>query len=395
VTPGAGAGRLRVALDATPLLGRPTGVGVFCAGLLSGLAGREGLEVSAYAVSWRRRRGIEPLLPAGIRAHQRAMPARPLHRAWRRFDVPPIERFVGPVDVVHGTNFVVPPARRAAEVVTVHDLTPLRFPELCDRATLAFPDMVRRALRRGAWVHTHSTFVAEEVVDAFGADPGRVRAVAPGVPAIARDPAPASRRGGRDGERRHPVPELPPGTTRYILSVGTAEPRKDLPGLVRAFDEVAGDRPGLALVLAGPDGWGSQALASAVDASPFRARILRTGWVDAPALAALTERAAVLAYPSVYEGFGLPPLQAMAAGVAVVASRGGSIPEALGDAATLVDVGDRAALAGALAAVLDQPELRLDLVRRGAARAAQYTWARCAAGLDALYRDAAAGRARR
>ncbi len=383
--PGLSQRPLRVGVDATPLLGKPTGVGVFCAGVLSGLAERGDLEVSAYAVSWRRRRGMEEHLPPGVSARQRAMPARPLHGAWRRLDLPPIEWFVGPVDVVHGTNFVVPPTRRAAAVVTVHDLTPLRFPELCDAATLAFPDLVRRALRRGAWVHTHSAFVAAEVVDAFGADPERVRAVAPGAPVL--PPTPPARPGPGGPSVATLLPE---GTLRYVLAVGTAEPRKDLPGLVRAFDDVAADRPDLALVLAGPDGWGSDALERAIGASPFRSRITRAGWVDAGTLGTLLAGAAVLAYPSVYEGFGLPPLQAMSAGVPVVASRGGAIPEALGDAAMLVEVGDRAALAGALAEVLDSGHLRADLVRRGTERVARYTWARCADGLSALYRVAAA-----
>ena len=113
------------------------------------------------------------------------MPARPLHALWARRDGPPVEWFIGAADVVHGTNFVVPPTRRAAAVVSVHDLTPLRHPELCDAATLAYPGLIRRALRRGAWVHADSGFVAGEVVDAFEADPGRVRVVHPGRARVA------------------------------------------------------------------------------------------------------------------------------------------------------------------------------------------------------------------
>jgi glycosyltransferase involved in cell wall biosynthesis len=375
---------LRVAVDATALLARPTGVGVFCAGLLRGLRDLDDVDVRAYAVSWRRRAGLGRVLPSGVPARQRAMPARPLHWLWYRLDAPPIEWFVGHVDVVHGTNFVVPPTTLAAEVVTVHDLTPLRFPELCDAGTLAFPHMVRRALRRGAWIHTHSQFVADEIADAFGVPPERIAAVAPGIPS---PPAPAS-------AGRTPTTALPPKVARYVLSIGTAEPRKDLPGLVRAFDAVAGERPDLGLVLVGPDGWGSAALDEAVARSPFADRITRTGWVDDAARADLLSGAAVLAYPSIYEGFGLPPLEAMAAGVPVVATRGGAIPEALGDAARLVAVGDTDALAGALADVLDTHAVRDELVRRGLDRAASFTWSDCATGMRALYRRAAAAHAR-
>ena len=376
--------RLRVALDATPLLGRPTGVGAFCAGALAGLARRPELSVAAFAVSWRRRRGIGPLTPPGVSTGQRAMPARPLQAAWARRDRPAIELFIGPVDVVHGTNFVVPPARRAARVATVHDLTTVRFPELCDRPTLAYPGLIRRALGRGAWVHTPSAFVAAEVVEALGADPERVRAVPSGVPAL---PEPAA---GCDAEVAGRI--LPPGTDRYVLAVGTAEPRKDLPGLVRAFDELAGARPGVSLVLAGPGGWGSDELNRALGRSAFPDRVARTGWLDDDQLSSLLRRAAVLAYPSLYEGFGFPPLQAMAAGVPVVATRAGALPEVLGDAAELVAPGDHEALAAALARVLDSAAVRDDLVARGRRRAACFTWDRCAEGLAALYRDARADR---
>ncbi len=374
---------VRVAFDATALLGHPTGVGAYCAGALVGLSERSDVAVAAFAVSWRRRAGIADLVPSGISSNQRAMPARPLHFAWSHTEHPALEWFVGPADVVHGTNFVVPPTRRAARLSTVHDLTTVRFPELCDEPTLAYPTLIRRALRHGAWVHAPSVFVASEVIEAFGADPERVRAVHSGVPPVlplADDGAAAAAR------------FLPAATERYVLAVGTAEPRKDLPGLVGAFGALAADRPELALVLAGPEGWGSAALDEAVRSSGFGSRIVRTGWVDDATLSGLLRRAAVLAYPSLYEGFGFPPLQAMTVGVPVVASRAGALPEVLGDGADLVPLGDPDALAGALAVVLDSDSRRANLVARGTARASQFTWDRCAAGLAALYTDVAAAR---
>lgn len=375
--------RLRVAVDATALIGRPTGVGAFCAGLLGALGARTDVEVWAFAVTWRRRGAIVGALPAGVAARQRPMPARPLHLAWRRFDLPPVEWFVGHPDVIHGTNFVVPPARTAATVVTVHDLTPVRYPELCEGPTLAFPSLIAAALRRGAFVHTPSAFVAAEVIEVFGADPDRVRPVHSGIP------GPPLRAPADPGavERWRPA-----GTDRYILSVGTAEPRKDLPGLVRAFDLLAADHPDVGLVLAGPGGWGEGELAEALEACGHRERVRRTGWVDEATLSALLGGAAVLAYPSRYEGFGFPPLQAMAAGVPVVATRAGAVPEVVGDAALLVPVGDVSSLAGALSSVLDDAGTAADLVTRGRRRAGAFTWDRCAEGMAALYADAAADR---
>jgi glycosyltransferase involved in cell wall biosynthesis len=343
---------------------------------------RPGLEVRAFAVSWRRRGLLAGRLPSGVAARQRPMPARPLHAAWARLDAPPVEWFVGATDVVHGTNFVVPPTARAAAVVSVHDLTPLHHPELCDEATLAYPGLIRRALRRGAWVHADSAFVGAEVVEAFGADPTRVRVVNPGIPPL---PSPSP------DEVAATLARLLPGGGRFCLAVGTAEPRKDLPGLVRAFSALSAARRDVSLVLAGPTGWGETALAAAVDRSPARDRIVRTGWVDDRDLAALIASASVLAYPSLYEGFGFPPLQAMVVGVPVVATRAGSLPEVLGEGALLVDAGDTDALAGALNAVLGDDAVRGRMVAAGRAWAARYSWQRCAEGLEALYRDAAGG----
>jgi glycosyltransferase involved in cell wall biosynthesis len=373
--------RLRVAVDATPLLGYPTGVGAFCRGALGALAARPGLSVSAYAISWRRRRGIDAHLPPGVTARQRPMPARPLHALWSRADVPSLEWFVGRADVVHGTNFVVPPTGRAGAVVSVHDLTPLHHPEMCNEATLAYPALIRRALGRGAWVHTDSAFVAGEVVEAFGAVPERVRVVNPGVP-----PLPAV----TDAEASGVLARvLPPRVARYCLAVGTAEPRKDLPGLVRAFTVVAAYRDDVALVLAGPPGWGEQALTEAILESPAQPRIVRTGWLEDGTLAALVSRADLLAYPSLYEGFGFPPLQAMRAGVPVVATGAGSLREVLGDAALMVEPGDHDGLVLGLQRCLDDDSLRRRLRAAGTDRVAAFSWERCGEGLESLYRDVA------
>lgn len=363
---------LRVAVDATPLLGKRTGVGTFVAGALGALASDPGLELSAYALSLRARGTLAAALPPGVRPLRRPMAAGALIQAWARADRPPAEWWTGEVDVVHGTNYCVPPSRRARQIVTVHDLTPLRFPPLAGPTTRLFPTLVRRALDRGAHVHTPSAFVAAEVVELLGADPARVHAVHHGVPAV--PPAAAG--------------QASPVHGRYVLAIGTVEPRKDLPGLVAAFDAMAGAFPGLRLVIAGPEGWGVEALAAAVDRAHHADRVVRLGWLEPAVAAALLRGAAVLAFPSLYEGFGLPPLEAMAAGVPVVATRAGALPEVLGDAACLVPPGDPPALAEALALVLGDDEVRDGLVARGRQHVTRFSWQDCAAGLTALYRQA-------
>jgi glycosyltransferase involved in cell wall biosynthesis len=233
----------------------------------------------------------------------------------------------------------------------------------------------------GAFIHTPSRFVADEVVAEFGASPERVRVVAHGIPAH-RGRAPA-------GAGPRSATALPERTRRYVLALGTVEPRKDLPGLVRAFDRLAGDHPDVALVLAGSRGWGDDALERAIAASPWRHRIVRTGYIDDDALGDVLGGACVLAYPSVYEGFGFPPLEAMAAGVPVVATAVGAIPEVVGDGALLVAPGDIDALAGAVAGVLDDDARRRGLIERGRARAGLFSWTACGEGLAALYAAAA------
>ena len=372
---------LRVALDGEPLLGRRTGVGNFVQGLLDGLtdlvrSGAMALDVGVFAVTWRMRPELEKRVPAGAHVVGRPMPARPVRAMWQARIEAPLEWFTGPLDVVHGTNSIVPPTRRAARVVTVHDLSPLHWPEICDPATRVYPEFIRRAVRRGAWVHTDSQFVADEVIEAFGAAPERVRAIHPGIPALAA--------GGT-------APDLGP-VERYVIAVGTVEPRKDYPGLVRAFDAIAAARPGLGLVIAGGDAWGVEKLRATIDASPHRDRIIRPGYLAEADLAALIAGAAVLAYPSRYEGFGFPPLQAMAAGVPVVATSAGSVPEVVGTAATTVPVGDTDALAAALARVLDDREFARGQVAAGRERAAVFSWESLARGMAGLYADAAAAR---
>ena len=375
-----------MALDATPLLGPSTGVAAFCAGALGGLAARADLAVSAFAISWRRRKGIVAQVPTEVSTRQRAMPDRPLQAAWNRSSFPPVEWFIGRQQVVHGTNFVVPPTRRAARVLTVHDLTIVRYPELCDRSTLGFPDLIQRAVGAGAWVHADSEFVAAEVIEAFGIEPDRVRAVHPGVPGWGRG-------AGAAPQPADTLPfALPDGTSRYVLAIGTVEPRKDYPTLVEAFTTVSRAQPDVALVIVGADGWGAERLADAIRTSPARDRILRPGYLDDPGLEVTLRRASVLAYPSVYEGFGFPPLQAMAAGVPVVATAVGSIPEVVGDGAQLVEGGKPDELAEALIHLLGGgPDVEA-LVVRGHRRAAAFTWSKCAEGLDRLYRDAWAAR---
>lgn len=365
---------MRVAYDATSLLGIRTGVATMAHRLLEGLAIEPDVAVTAFACSWRGRSQFAAAVPAGVRVANRPLPARFAHFAWRHSPIPPVQWLTGAVDLVHGPNFLVPPSRNAARVMTVHDLTAVHHPELCDDHTRTYPAAIRRALAQGAYVHTVSDFVRTEVLDVFGADPQRVITVANGVDPIPdADPALGHARAGGD---------------EYILALGTIEPRKGYPVLVRAFDMLAARRTALRLVIAGPDGWGQEAFDAACRAATHRDRIVRIGMTDEMTRAALLRGARVLAFPSRYEGFGLPPLEAMSAATPVVATQAGAIAEVCGDAAELVAVDDADALADGLDRVLDDEELRRRLIERGLLRSAMFTWPVHVSGVVALYRRA-------
>ncbi|HET6750696.1 MAG TPA: glycosyltransferase family 1 protein [Actinomycetes bacterium] len=384
---------MKVALDATPLLGPRTGVGHYVAGLAEGLAelpGPEPEEVALVPFTWRGTGDLPRVAPAGprLRLGRRRVPARLLQAAWARMAFPPVEWLAGRVDVFHATNFVAPPARRAAVVVTVHDLTYLRYPGMVTAASARYRDLVPRALRRGAIVCTPTAAVADEVADAYRLPPERLVVTSLGVgpawrAATPPDPAWLAGRG---------LPE------RYLLFVGNREPRKNLPTLLTAYRDLLASRVpgGIAgspgdlppLVLVGPPGWGE-----ALDLAGLPPEAVRTpGYLPEDDLARVVAGAAALACPSWYEGFGLPALEALACGTPVVAADLPALREVLGDQAELVPPGDATALADAVARVLDDPGGEPARAARRA-RAAAFTWAACArATLSAYHRALAATR---
>ncbi len=362
-----------VALDVTPLVGPRSGVGYFVAEILDAMGGADGVGLVPYALSLRARPGGGlPGLPAGTRILP--LPPSAAVTAWGRVDQPDAERWLRPAVVVHGTNYMVPPFRNAGAVVTVHDCSFARVPELCSPAVRRMVPALRRAVARGAWVHTPSRFTAAEAREVL--DTERVVAVPHGVPRLALGAAPLS---GLVGD------------SPFMLALGTLEPRKNVRRLVEAFAEVGARHPRLQLLVAGADGPARPGVEEARAALPpaVARRVQLAGYVDDRTRATLLTRAEVFAYPSLYEGFGFPVLEAMAAGTPVVAGRAGAIPEVAGDGALLVDPTDVAAMADAICRVLEDTELADGLVRAGRRQAAGYSWRRAAEGLTDLYRRAA------
>ncbi len=367
--------RPTVAIDVTPLLGARAGIGVAVAESVAALrALDDGPELVPYALSLRARLARDEAPPG---THFVPLPARVLLRSWARGDQPRIDRWLRPARVVHATNYLAPPSAHPT-LVSVYDCSFVRYPELCTPEVRAFEPIVRRAIARGATVHTGSHFVAEEIEDIFGnglGAAGRLVVVPLGVPALGDATTLPEAAGARlDG-------------APFVLAIGTIEPRKNFPHLVGAFGELARKHQDLRLVIAGHDGPARPAVDRAIERldPSVRERVDVLGTVSDGERRALLDHATVLAYPSIYEGFGFPLLEAMTARVPVVAARAGSIPEVAGDAALLVEPTDEHGLASALGRIIDDDKLRADLVGRGEHRARAFSWDATARGLNDVY----------
>jgi len=372
---------MKIGIDFRPALMSRAGIGRYTRGLVGGL-GRLGSPVQFELYAHLVRRGrTEPgfRLGSGMRLHRGPVPARLLHVLGSLGYG--CECHFGKVDLFHFTDFASLPFRRTPHVFTLHDVSFLVNPSWHEaRAVEALREVTGRLVGKARIVFVHSHHTAREVAGMLKVEPDRIRVAPPGVGlGFFRDVK-------RDAiESVHRRLGLPPS---YCLSLGTLEPRKNLPRLIRAFGRMHGHHPGLGLVLAGARGWLEKEVFAAVEMSPCRDCIHVVGQVEEGDLPALYRGASAFAYVSLYEGFGLPVLEALASGVPAVVSRAASLPEAAGPAAVLVDPQDEAAIADALHRVLTEEPLREGLRRAGVEHARTFTWERTARITLDGYREA-------
>ncbi|MGI8973068.1 MAG: glycosyltransferase family 4 protein [Gaiella sp.] len=354
---------MRIVVDVSPLSHPRTGVGNYIRGSLAGLveaaAGRH--EVIAFApTSLAGPKRIRAAL-AGIAVETRLVPvpaSHALRTAWSRAGRPAVELLAGRLDAFLFSEWMYPAQRQGVRATIFHDLVPLHHPEWCTPRTISMhTHKARNAAETCHVLVANSRFTAADLETTLGIPPDRIVLGHPGLtPGLTPD---------------GPRADLPSGT---VLGLGTIEPRKNIARLVEAWRLLDGS---LGLTLAGGEGWGDRPEL----ADP---RIRRVGYVADADVAALYRGAGVLVYPSLYEGFGMPIVEAMACGTPVVASNHASLDDACGDAAIRVDPTDPTAIA---AGIREAVARRDELVRLGLTHARRFSWARTGAAiLEALER---------
>jgi glycosyltransferase involved in cell wall biosynthesis len=369
---------MRIAYDAASLLNPRTGIGHYTATLLDSLLALDAdLQFSLFAITRQRNTSRVPRHERVEFRHFR-VPARVAVTAWERSHLGAGERLIGECDVVHGTNFWVPPLSGRKGIVTIHDLTFWFYPELCTPQVRRYRWIVPKVLQRCAAVVVPSETIRAQAAAELGFPADRIVVTPEGVrnafTGAAQDQALAEHLGIRGD---------------YLLFVGTQEPRKNLDRLIAAFARLEGR--GLQLVIVGPPGWGSVDLPGVVRKLGLEGRILFSGYLRDEQVGSLMAGARAFVFPTLYEGFGLPPLEAMAAGVPVVAARAGSLPEVLGEGPFWCDPIDVDSIADAVTRAVSDEEARAAAVEAGRKRAASYDWSTTAELTLEAYRRVAAG----
>lgn len=362
---------MRVLLDAHMLGQREGGNETYIAGLLQGFAA---LDTDAPRVTALYSPGYTP--PHGPHGAARLADGSDLRRLL--FGLPALAQRIG-ADVVHVT-YNAPPRLPCATVVTVHDVIYRRFPAyFSPRVRLLLNTVLPLSMLRADLVLTVSEHSRQEIVHFYPFVRDKIRVVLE-----AAGPVAEARPDDVEAER---ITQGRP----FVLAVGTLQPRKNIGRLVEAYIRLRQAGVTTArLVVVGRATWQGSAIQRLAAATPYGADIVFPGYLPDATVAALYARCEAFVYPSIYEGFGLPVLEAMACGAPVVTSTCSSLPEVAGDAALLVDPSSVEAIASALARVLGEPELRADLRRRGLRRAAHFSWRRAAAETVDVYREAAA-----
>ena len=354
---------MQLCVDIQSGLAQRAGVGRYTKALVEHLALQAGSDRLRLFYFDFRGRGCS-FLPAG--AQQRVvrwLPGRVAGKLWMHGFGPAFDRFAGAADVYFFPNFILPPLTRGRSAVTLHDISFLRHPEAAEERNLRhLRRRIHDTARRADVILTDSHFCAAEIREHLEVAPEKVHAIHLGLESTFRRPSDEV----LAGYRRRAGLDKP-----YLLCIGTLEPRKNHGFLADVFDRLDAD---VDLVIAGQLGWKYEPILERLAASPRSARIHRLDYVDEADLPALYAGAELFVFPSLYEGFGFPPLEAMACGTPVVAAARGSLPEVLGEGALLLDTFETQTWADCISSLLQSPEERRAWSERGRQWCARYTW---------------------
>jgi glycosyltransferase involved in cell wall biosynthesis len=377
---------MHIAIDYTPAIHQRAGIGRYTRGLVQALTRLDAENrYTLLALGQSGAHFVPTALPTNFSIRFAPISDRWATVLWYRLNLPlPVELFSGRADLFHGPSFTLPPSF-APSLLTVHDLSFLRYPQGAHPALLAWlTKAVPRSLHRARHVLADSESTRADLIELMQVPPDQITVIGAGVDEHFKpvdEPETLAR------VRSHY--QLP---DRFVLSISTLEPRKNFTGLIAAFNLMAiSSVPDLHLVIAGGKGWLYDDIFAAAEASPLRERIHFAGYVADEDLPALYSLAALFAFPSHYEGFGIPVLEAMACGTPVVCADNSSLPEIAGDAALLVEATDTEALADAMHQLSIDTSVREELIRRGYEQAGRFTWEQAARRLVKVYHNMVRG----
>ena len=366
-------------MDIQSALAQRAGVGRYTKTLVEHLGAMAGDDELCCFFFDFKRRGYSGSVPNARMRSITWCPGRLAQGLWKTIRFPPFNWLAGAADVYHFPNFIIPPLTRGRAVVTIHDVSFLRFPEAAEPGNLRYLNaQIKRTIDRADLILTDSRFSAAEMQELLNVPAERIRAVHLG---LTRNMLPP------DDTARTETLKAININRPYVLFVGTLEPRKNVPFLIEVFEQMHGFDGDL--VIAGMRGWKYEPILERLNASPRRDRIRYLDYVAEEDLPALYAGAELFLFPSLYEGFGFPPLESMRCGTPVVSSRAGSLPEVLGSAARYVDDYDPGHWATVVEQLWGNQDQRRTMREQGFRHATRYTWEETARQTWEAYRQVA------
>ena len=324
----------------------------------------------------------QPLAPNFVWKPTRINP-RWLARIWHRLHLPlHIEQFVGDIDLFHATDFVLPPIRSSTKtILTVHDLSFVHVPEAAPPSLINYLNrVVPVSCDHADHIIADSYATRDDLIALYGITPDKITVIWSGVEE--RFKQITSPETLTEVRNKYQIPQA-----TCVLSVGTVQPRKNYSRVVRAIAKLRGQGHDIHLVIAGGKGWMEDELHRTIAETQMNTTVHLIGYVDDEDLPALYSLSDCFVAPSLYEGFGIPVIEAMACGTPVVTSNVSSLPEVAGDAAITVAPRNIDDLANAIFSILTDANIANDLVRKGLERAKEFTWERAARQLQSVYAD--------